>query len=506
MKSHKRAIIYAKRNLDKVVIFIILLITIGTLVSGAISVNRAFGQTEENLRNQMPAIFAFNPHASRYLSRYGMEREDFLVILNEELPAIGALPYVASYVVSRERWEYSTDIRRYIICYENHNPNFILHNTPGLSFIYFHLRSFSNPEIIHFETGQMEIIAGRTFLSEEFLPQREGMPYPVIISRHLAQVNNLWVGDNFYLSVVLSDLEIPIDTEIPNRLERNYEWIDHNSFQIIGIWDYLDEQTEFLHNNDIHVNRSRERFLNTLLVPEFVIQNLDQFHDELWEWNYATGRVDTVFAYFLLNDPRDAEAFVAAVRGILHPEFYLNNHDGRFSSISHSLAALLAITDFVMWGAILANIIILVLLLMLFLYDRRHEIGIYLSLGERKQKIVMQFITEILIVAFIGTTIALFVGNIISNHLSQELLRNEITAFHENFDWRDLSQSNPITDVEILFGFNEISYYDLLVATDTGFDLGTTVIFYAVSLGIVLLATALPVLYIVKMNPKKILL
>ena len=80
----------------------------------------------------------------------------------------------------------------------------------------------------------------------------------------------------------------------------------------------------------------------------------------------------------------------------------------------------------ILLGAIIATIVIISLLILLFLSDRKHEIGVYLALGSKKKGIIFQIVTEVLILSIIGMTGALFVGNVMASNLSQEMLRNEL--------------------------------------------------------------------------------
>jgi len=160
------------------------------------------------------------------------------------------------------------------------------------------------------------------------------------------------------------------------------------------------------------------------------------------------------------------------------------------------------ITNVMMWGAIIAAILVITLVVTLFLHDRRHEIGIYLSLGEKRSKILWQILTEVLVVSVVGIMIALFVGNIISNQMSQNILRNEMIAFDESRDWWERFPST----MEIYFGQRELTPELMLEAFDTSLSTEIIILFYTVGLGTVAIATLIPIIYIVKLEPKKVLL
>ena len=62
------------------------------------------------------------------------------------------------------------------------------------------------------------------------------------------------------------------------------------------------------------------------------------------------------------------------------------------------------LSKYVLIVAIIATVLITGLVVLLFLRDRKHELGIYLSLGERRGRVVGQILIEVMVVAFIGIT------------------------------------------------------------------------------------------------------
>jgi len=146
-------------------------------------------------------------------------------------------------------------------------------------------------------------------------------------------------------------------------------------------------------------------------------------------------------------------------------------------------------------------LIILSLLITLFLRDRKHEIGIYLALGEKKGKIITQILTEVLSVSIIGITLSLFAGNIISDGISQQMIHNNMMNELENpsmnFDW------NPLEGM----GFNtNMSMDEMLENYEVGLDGQTIGLFFLVGAGTVILSTISPIIYITSLNPKKIMM
>jgi len=86
----------------------------------------------------------------------------------------------------------------------------------------------------------------------------------------------------------------------------------------------------------------------------------------------------------------------------------LNN----ISKISKNIVILVAI----------AGAVILTLIIILSVRERRYEIGVLMSLGESRIKIIGQFFAELFIVTLISIAIASAAGNVVGNTLGNQLL------------------------------------------------------------------------------------
>ena len=69
------------------------------------------------------------------------------------------------------------------------------------------------------------------------------------------------------------------------------------------------------------------------------------------------------------------------------------------------------------YSIMIGGIIVLSLILILWLRERIYEIGILLSIGISKTKIIGQFILELIFVSIPSIVVSLFLGNIILNQI-----------------------------------------------------------------------------------------
>lgn len=69
-----------------------------------------------------------------------------------------------------------------------------------------------------------------------------------------------------------------------------------------------------------------------------------------------------------------------------------------------------------------AGVIILTLIVMMLIRERKYEIGVLLSLGEARSKVVLQFFTEVVVCMIFALGIASASGNLVGNAVGQQLL------------------------------------------------------------------------------------
>jgi len=160
------------------------------------------------------------------------------------------------------------------------------------------------------------------------------------------------------------------------------------------------------------------------------------------------------------------------------------------------------IASFMVLGTALFTVVALGLVVILFLRDRKKEIGIYRALGEKKGRVSTQLSLEIILPSLLGLTVALFIGNMIAHQIGQEMLLNDIAA-SQDFDWDDFGR----TQAE-----HQLIWYldDHLVTTIENYNVSltrtTVVLFYTIGIVTVLISTMIPLTYTMKMDPKHILL
>lgn len=76
-------------------------------------------------------------------------------------------------------------------------------------------------------------------------------------------------------------------------------------------------------------------------------------------------------------------------------------------------------------GSLLATTLIVSLILILVIRDRRKEIGIYLAMGESSFKVIALQFTEILVITSIAFCLSLLTSKILAERLAESMLSGQ---------------------------------------------------------------------------------
>ena len=117
-------------------------------------------------------------------------------------------------------------------------------------------------------------------------------------------------------------------------------------------------------------------------------------------------------------------------------------------------------------------------------------------MGESRGKVIGQIVIEVLLVSLAALLLSLVTGNLLGGAVSNTLMQN---------DW--MSNQNEMGGVYYgsMMAAN-IDYMDIKNAYQVSFSAGYIITYLLLGLGTVLLSAILPLLYILRLNPKKIMM
>lgn len=313
-----------------------------------------------------------------------------------------------------------------------------------------------------FTEGTDKIIKGRHITAEDKDKK------VALVEKKLAEHNNLKVGDK---------LKIKNEDGTPINIK----------LEIIGIYESAEINgvnipIEFLHPS------------NNLYTPYGALKEFSK--------NKGMKGIPIDKAIYYLNDPGHIDAFKAEGKktGIDFDLYKLDAHDALYKKMVGPIENMAATSKWIIYLVSITGSIILGLIIMLTIKERRKELGILLSIGEKKGKLIGQLLVEVLCIAALAFSLSIFTGGTVSQKMGDSLLQKEITASAE--------QESNSKEHTFMFGMDEdhgkeveaIDNIDVSVTSQDVLKLG------GLGLLIAILSTIIPALSILRLKPKEILL
>ena len=361
--------------------------------------------------------------------------------------------------------------------------------------------------MIEFEDGKYTLKEGRLYTQEDV----DSLAPVVLITDVLAEHNNLKVGD----TITLNNYN---ESDITANGWVSQEMYDFSmlELEIIGIFDNTDEidknsdeydyMQPFMSPDNIMV--STAKLISTRRYEAEVLnweQSKELYKDDEYYSNPENAPVIEDFMnvrdlILLLNDPLEVDSFVEEYSAKNLAEYYVfDANNEQFKTLSKPLDTMSLFANMIVWLVIINAIVIISLVTALTLKTREYEIGVMLSIGVSKFKIIAQFFTELAVIAVIGFTLAVASGSMMSKSIGNSLLEYQITASEvEVEDDKDFyiyedSYFSEITLDQMIAGY-EVTIGPVIIAQ-----------IYLAGLAIVLLSILIPSLMIMRFNPKRIL-
>lgn len=342
-------------------------------------------------------------------------------------------------------------------------------------------------DFIEYRNNIVTLKEGRLLTDEEI---KSGAP-SVLVPVEFAELNNLRVGDKISMMAKLQDPNNPEES----AYEQLYE------FEIVGLIDMKrptqDEIDKFSENMWIYENFANTLRSSNTAVDEIAIAMMEaqkaipEYSNGGMNFEYEVSIVQ-----FSLKNATDSQKFVELAKTVYDTPMrkYLTQQD-QVNRIAGPISQTQNLVRMVFLGTVGASVLILSLVLTLFVRDRKKEIGIYLALGEKKSKISGQLIVESLAIAIVAATIAIvfgyFLGGVLSNSMIQKALEQSSMMGMGGY----MGSSTSNIDINSI-----VDNYKI------GLDVMSILVFYFTIIATVVVAQAATALYILRFDPKKIMM
>lgn len=287
----------------------------------------------------------------------------------------------------------------------------------------------------------------------------------VIISYELANSNNLSIND-----------KIKVKDSSGNEHE----------LTIIGIYQNTDSR-RFNNYNKIYINTSTgEKFLS--------------------EDDYNNGNYKVSSAIFYLDNPENSDKFISKAKKLITDldDRYLKLDIDKesYEQMVSSLEGVSKFSNTILIVVVLASIVVISLMVINSLKDRNYEIGVLLSLGEKKKKIVGQFIIELILIATIAFVLSIGSSSLISQKLADTVLESQNKVENRMNDSRQGGRGNDFSPFNMNKGKSNVNVIDEIDVNVNKEDIG---LLFIVGYGIIFISMIVPSIKIINSDPKDIL-
>ncbi|NKC67892.1 FtsX-like permease family protein [Vagococcus fluvialis] len=511
MNYFKRGMASITRRKGKSLILFAVIFILGNVMAGAIAIDQGTKSVESTIKKKLGSVATVTMDYEKLDKDAADDDSVYEKMTNpseKTLNEIGKLDEVSYYDYSYTSFINTVNFKMA----QSENENFMMGDGETS---FFNLKGVNFNEVLDAKNKIIAINDGRVFEKEEI----EKAKNVVLISEQVAKENNVRVGDKIVLDYnSFSGMMMRSDGE---EVEAKPVKKDYQA-EVIGVFSVLQSEKKSNKKNDSASMNAESNYMdrvNSIYAPNGFVTNLtketqllefenqpemyegqtkEEFEKNLDEFNYGQ-------ATYTLKSPEVAEDFRINADKILKDaknkySKVLISSD-QYNQVAGPVKGMSKISKLVLIISILASILIITLVTILFLRDRKHELGIYLSLGEKRSKVVGQIVFEVVVVAFVAITISVFTGNMLAKGFSNSLIQSQKTEQVDN------GMGYNMDDYELARLTNSsISEDDVIDAYNISLNPTYILLFYVVGIGVVLVSTVAPLIYIMRLNPKKIMM
>ncbi len=298
-----------------------------------------------------------------------------------------------------------------------------------------------------------------------------------VISQDLADENSVKVGDN----IILVN---------PNNEAFTYE------FKVVGIYSDFSKIEEFT----IFSNSANQILTSYNALNDIYSKSLENSETNL---NLETN------AKFILNNEDVIESFKSELtsKGLSSNYTVTTN----LETLENNLKPIKNLSTFVTTFLIIVLIIgaiVLVVIGMINIRERKYEIGVLRSIGMKRYKVLLQFIIELTIVSFVSIIVGTIIGSLLTVPISNALLKSEIesaktsqTQVNNNFGM-EMPNKMEKGDIRNNFAIESTNYVDKLNAV---IDIKTILELIGIGVVLTLVSSSISMIFISRYSPLKIL-
>ncbi|MBP2099559.1 ABC transporter permease [Enterococcus rivorum] len=492
MNFVRRALCSVTRKKGKSLILFAVIFVLGNVIAGAIAIQQSTENVEKSVKKQLGGMATVEIDYEKFQDELMKEenQKELKPLELKTIKKIGDSPYVKYYDYNASGWISSKKLK---------SASFGDDSSMGFPEGSFSLKGSNYAKVLDVEENKIKITEGRTFKQEEIDKGTNG----AIISSKVADENGLAVGDQMVLD------NVAYESYNENGGVGELYKID-TPVEIIGIFEptSVKMKEESKDNNNGEQDKMNQQMLSTEQLNTIYLTNklIIDMNKELFEKNkkaypdeVTEEQEDYFVPVYVLKSPDDVDAFKQDVKPLLPKYYAVKASADQYEQIGGSMKKMSQISGYVVMIAVIATLLIISLVVLLFMRDRKHELGIYLSLGDKRSHVMGQIVIEMFLISGIALILSLITGNFLGKVVSDSLLNSDMLATAK-------SANQDMYFVMSGLGVSELTNADVMSAYEVKFSLGYIVTYLSVGLITVLVSAVLPLVYILRLNPKKIMM
>lgn len=445
MNLIKRSILYIIRNSKKLISLFMILLILGNVLCMVSSLNITSSYISDTIKSKIGAIVIYKD--KRY-NNIQLSYEDDSILDYEK---------VLSALINHDSVKYG-------------NYSYMTYLEDEYEYLRYGYGISSSP-MVDVKENKIQIIEGREISQDEI----ENGDYVVLVSEG-TMINNhkIQLNDEIPMSIQHYETECDINGNCNKQITFKEDYL----LKVVGIFKKVDKVLE-TNNQEFDIISNRFYIPNKTLLEIF--DRKRELIDKHGVFDILHLAIDEPF--IRLKNSDDLEIFKSDAYPLLLNESdeqdarydYLYTSDDEYLSIAKPIQILRNFGNVLLIGSIALFSILIAVLLVSIIKERIYEIGILLSMGERKYKIVLQLFLELLVITSISITLSLLSGNILGDFITNKLITIDM-----------------LNDLEV--GKIVIDYFELYKTI------------YISTLITILLSLIYPSYLVIKQNPKEILL
>lgn len=507
----KRSFLYVIRKVGKVVTLGFILFTVAALVLTGFLIQTASNKAYEAARNKLGANVTYTSDLSNVMQNNIGKRgeggtvqgftvpDDYSAITTKEVEQIMQnSKYVQSYTISANLAGKPADFSYYNPSGDDsstENNRGFIRNEANINIIG---SDYKNKGMSIEKTD--EIIEGRYFTNEEI----DNASNVIIIEQTIANLNSITIGNN-----------ITITRQNQKRFEPNSSNSSEEvniSYEVVGIYK-TSNPTDV---SDTNFRGSFKLTENTMYAPYTTILSanlvgisdsaLESAKSEIEENGYQIQNVT-----FALKDPSDVENFINEVKSMsdINTTYRsLNASDAEYKKMVGPIENVAKTSKVLVIVVAIAGSFILGLLSMLSIRDRKYELGVLLSLGEPKSKIIAQLITEMIMIAVVAFSLAATTSSLTAQATTNYFLNQEVNNY--NSEENEQFNSGNFFGKDFISRPNEQSFENIDVETIETLTVSVNNIdilkMFGIGTIVIVISNIMQAAFVLRCNPKQILL